>query len=117
MIPYADFLYFGILLYIAVPTLLIRRWLGFSRAWVLFATAAMLPARPRGPAGPGASRLTVYLPTFQTVRPGSFSRTAQSVPPAVTKRVLRSSPPKAQLVHSSRGIGIVWSNSPAGEKM
>src|SRR5271165_4954305 len=42
MIPYADFLYFGILLYIAVPTLLIRRWLGFSRAWVLLATAAML---------------------------------------------------------------------------
>ena len=32
MIPYADFLYFGILLYIALPTLLIRRWLGFSRA-------------------------------------------------------------------------------------
>ena len=31
MIPYADFLYFGILLYIAVPTLLIRRWLGFFR--------------------------------------------------------------------------------------
>ena len=42
MIPYADFLYFGILLYLAVPTLLIRRWLGFSRAWVLLATAAML---------------------------------------------------------------------------
>ncbi len=42
MIPYADFLYFGILLYIVVPTLLIRRWLGFSRAWVLLATAAML---------------------------------------------------------------------------
>ena len=42
MIPYADFLYFGILLYIAVPTLLIRRLLGFSRAWVLLATAAML---------------------------------------------------------------------------
>src|SRR4051812_48229231 len=42
MIPYADFLYFGILLYIALPTLLIRRWLGFSRAWVLLATAAML---------------------------------------------------------------------------
>src|SRR5258708_1057006 len=42
MIPYADFLYFGILLYIALPTLLIRRWLGFSRAWVVFATAAML---------------------------------------------------------------------------
>jgi membrane protein involved in D-alanine export len=42
MIPYADFLYFGILLYIAVPTLLIRRWLGFSRVWVLLACAAML---------------------------------------------------------------------------
>jgi membrane protein involved in D-alanine export len=42
MIPYADFLYFGILLYIAVPTLLIRRLLGFSRAWVVLVTAAML---------------------------------------------------------------------------
>ena len=42
MIPYADFLYFGILLYIALPTLLIRRLFGFSRAWVLLATAAML---------------------------------------------------------------------------
>src|SRR5580658_9308722 len=42
MIPYADFLYFGILLYIALPTLLIRRLLGFSRVWVLLATAAML---------------------------------------------------------------------------
>ncbi len=42
MIPYADFLYFGILLYIALPTLLIRRWLGFSRTWVVLATAAML---------------------------------------------------------------------------
>ena len=42
MIPYADFFYFGILLYVALPTLLIRRWLGFSRAWVLLATAAML---------------------------------------------------------------------------
>jgi len=42
MIPYADFLYFGILLYVAVPTLLIRRLVGFSRAWVMIATAAML---------------------------------------------------------------------------
>jgi membrane protein involved in D-alanine export len=42
MIPYADFLYFGILLYIALPTLLIRRLLGFSRVWVLLATSAML---------------------------------------------------------------------------
>ena len=42
MIPYADFLYFGILLYLALPTLVVRRWLGFSRVWVLLATAAML---------------------------------------------------------------------------
>ena len=42
MIPYADFLYFGILLYLFLPTLLIRRFVGFSRAWVLLATAAML---------------------------------------------------------------------------
>jgi membrane protein involved in D-alanine export len=42
MTPYADFFYFGILLYITVPTLLIRRLFGFSRAWVLLATAAML---------------------------------------------------------------------------
>ncbi len=45
MIPYADFFYFGILLYMALPTLLIRRWLGFSRAWVLLATVAMLIAQ------------------------------------------------------------------------
>jgi membrane protein involved in D-alanine export len=42
MIPYADFLYFGILLYIALPTVLLRRSIGFSRGWVLLATAAML---------------------------------------------------------------------------
>jgi membrane protein involved in D-alanine export len=42
MIPYADFFYFGILLYIALPTLLVRRLFGFSRTWVLLATAAML---------------------------------------------------------------------------
>ena len=42
MIPYADFVYFGILLYIALPTLLIRRLFGFSRAWILLVTAAML---------------------------------------------------------------------------
>jgi membrane protein involved in D-alanine export len=42
MIPYANFLYFGILLYIALPTLLIRWRIGFSRTWILLATAAML---------------------------------------------------------------------------
>ncbi len=28
MTPYADFLYFGILLYVALPTLVVRRLLG-----------------------------------------------------------------------------------------
>jgi membrane protein involved in D-alanine export len=42
MTPFADFFYFGILLYIALPTLLIRWLFGFSRVWVLLATAAML---------------------------------------------------------------------------
>jgi membrane protein involved in D-alanine export len=42
MIPYADFFYFGIVLYIALPTFVVRRFFGFSRAWVLVATAAML---------------------------------------------------------------------------
>ena len=42
MIPYADFLYFGVLLYLALPTLVIRRLFGFSRAWIWLATAAML---------------------------------------------------------------------------
>ena len=46
MIPYADFLYFGILLYIALPTLLIRRLLGFCRAWVLSSrTSDLVQAR------------------------------------------------------------------------
>ena len=45
MIPYADFFYFGILLYMALPILLIRRWLGFSAKLVLMATAAMLIAQ------------------------------------------------------------------------
>ena len=42
MIPYANFFYFGVLLYLALPTLMVRRLFGFSRAWVLLATAAML---------------------------------------------------------------------------
>jgi uncharacterized repeat protein (TIGR01451 family) len=49
-------------------------------------------------------------------RPGSTTRTLQSVPPAVMKSVLKSSPPKAQLVHSSRGMGIIVRSRPSGEK-
>ena len=46
-----------------------------------------------------------YLTPLQTVNPGLFSRTDQSVPPPVTYSVLRSSPPNAQFVTSSRGTG------------
>jgi membrane protein involved in D-alanine export len=43
MIPYADFLFFAVLLiYFVVPTLLVRAAVGFSRVWILLATATML---------------------------------------------------------------------------
>jgi membrane protein involved in D-alanine export len=79
MIPYADFLYFGILLYIALPTLLIRRLLGFSRAWVLLATAIMLLVQfgtithlvpvvaPEGVGGTGVSPLSGGLVTVRVL--------------------------------------------------
>jgi membrane protein involved in D-alanine export len=40
--PYADFLYFGVLLYIVVPALLFGALGRFSRAWVALATAGLL---------------------------------------------------------------------------
>jgi membrane protein involved in D-alanine export len=79
MIPYADFLYFGILLYIAVPTLLVRRLIGFSRAWVLLATAAMLIVQygtiahllpviaPEGTSATGGSPLSGTLAEVRTI--------------------------------------------------
>jgi membrane protein involved in D-alanine export len=44
MIPYTSFLYFGVLLYVAVPSLAVGplRRLRLSQAWILLATAAML---------------------------------------------------------------------------
>jgi membrane protein involved in D-alanine export len=42
MIPYADFLYFGVLLYIAVPTVLLGIIGIRPRAWLILATAGML---------------------------------------------------------------------------
>src|SRR5438309_1494162 len=42
MIPYADFLYFGVLLYVLLPTLLLRAAFGFSRTWVMLVTFALL---------------------------------------------------------------------------
>jgi hypothetical protein len=44
VIPYANFLYFGILAYIAIPTLTVRSIgrLRLSQLWILIATAFML---------------------------------------------------------------------------
>jgi membrane protein involved in D-alanine export len=42
VIPYADFLYFGVLLYVVVPTLFLGLVGRAGRAWLLLATAAML---------------------------------------------------------------------------
>jgi membrane protein involved in D-alanine export len=41
-VPYADFLYFGLALYVLVPTLLVRLIFGFSQTWILVATVFML---------------------------------------------------------------------------
>ena len=49
-------------------------------------------------------------------RPGTRTPQLQRVPPAVTKSVLRSGPPKAQLVHSSRGIGITSRAGPRARR-
>lgn len=42
MIPYADFLYFGVLLYVIIPTLLLGVVGWSNRRWVLIATLAMV---------------------------------------------------------------------------
>jgi membrane protein involved in D-alanine export len=42
MVPYADFLYFGVALYLLLPTLVVRLLGRFSRAWILLATLLML---------------------------------------------------------------------------
>ena len=42
MIPYADFLYFGVLLYVVVPTLILGLAGRLSWRWILIATLAML---------------------------------------------------------------------------
>jgi membrane protein involved in D-alanine export len=52
MTPYADFLYFGILLiYILGPTLVVRAAFGFSTTWILIATLGMLVVQYFGPNG------------------------------------------------------------------
>ena len=48
MIPYADFLYFGVLLYVVVPTLILGLAGHVSRGWILIATLAMLAVQYGG---------------------------------------------------------------------
>lgn len=48
MIPYADFLYFGVLLYVVVPTILLGAFGRAGRGWLLLATAAMLAVQYGG---------------------------------------------------------------------
>jgi membrane protein involved in D-alanine export len=54
MTPYAGFLYFGVLLYVAVPTLLLGLLGWSSRYWVVLATLGMLLVQYGGPSQIGA---------------------------------------------------------------
>jgi membrane protein involved in D-alanine export len=48
MIPYADFLYFGVALYVVLPTVLVRLTGRFTRPWILLATVLMLALQYAG---------------------------------------------------------------------
>jgi membrane protein involved in D-alanine export len=48
MVPFADFLYFGVALYLVVPTLLVRLTGRGSRAWIVLATLLMLAVQYAG---------------------------------------------------------------------
>jgi membrane protein involved in D-alanine export len=48
MAPFADFLYFGIALYVLLPTLLVRLTGRFTRPWILLATLLMLAVQYAG---------------------------------------------------------------------
>jgi membrane protein involved in D-alanine export len=55
MVPYADFLYFGVALYLVVPTVFVGLTGRFTRAWILLATLLMLAVQYGGtvPVAPG----------------------------------------------------------------
>ena len=63
MIPYADFLYFGVLLYVAVPTLLLGLAGRAAWRWTALATAAMLAVQYGGPTrvAPGVAMRELWL--------------------------------------------------------
>ena len=42
MIPYADFFYFGISLYVLLPNFLFGWWKRTFKVWIVFATGFML---------------------------------------------------------------------------
>lgn len=66
MVPYAGFLYFGVALYVLLPTLAVRLFGRFRHAWLLLAMVAMLSVQyagttPLGPARPELAVSTVAL--------------------------------------------------------
>src|SRR5262249_29410896 len=63
MVPYADFLYFGVALYLLVPTLLVRLLGRPARAWIVVATLLMLAVQYAGlvHVGPGSAVREVWV--------------------------------------------------------
>src|SRR5262249_21137439 len=62
MIPYADFLYFGVLLYVIVPTVILGLAGGASGRWILIATLGMLAVQYGGvPAESGMKIREIWL--------------------------------------------------------
>ena len=64
MTPYGDFLYFGVLLiYIVLPTVVVRLVFGVSKAWILIATLAMLTVQYFGTlkVGPDLSLQEIWI--------------------------------------------------------
>jgi membrane protein involved in D-alanine export len=80
MVPFADFLYFGVALYLVVPTLLVRLTGRGTRAWILLATLLMLAVQYAGGVrlGPGLviheAWMVIGYALFQGVIAAAFLR-------------------------------------------
>lgn len=77
--------------------------------FLIVSVCSSLHAAPLAVSGHGVSQGR-YLACGQTGRPGVTTRTLHNEPPAVMNSVFKSSPPNAQLVVSSRGIGMNSNN-------
>src|SRR5581483_5103403 len=80
MVPFADFLYFGVALYVVLPTLLVGLTGRFTRLWMLLATLLMLAVQYGGtvPVGAGLvvreSWLAAGYAAFQGLVAAAFLR-------------------------------------------